>query len=74
MAATPPGESCPRWIARPPASLAFAPRGGPAELTPDRTIDDEGNVANRFPGGVGRVPLAEVRYRPLAQGDPGDRR
>lgn len=55
-----------QWFAGLPPWLAFAVADQTARLTPDRSVDAEGNVSLRFPDGVRRVPLAELRYWPLA--------
>ena len=62
------------WFAGLPADHHFAVGGQRAGVTHDRQPDAEGNVAIRFPDGVRRVPLAEVRFWSSDQPYPGGKR
>jgi hypothetical protein len=59
------------WFAGLPDRIAFVGAGRTGRVTPDRSVDAEGNVAIRFADGVRPVPLAEVRHWPTARDHPG---
>ena len=58
------------WFAGLSDWIAFSVRGKKCCTTADRAPDADGNVAIRFPDGVRRVPVAEVRMWTLWSDEP----